>query len=345
MHGLAKTAAEPGAIELIEHDRPTIGSDEALVEVAYAGLCGSDIGVYNYEGAYEFMSFPRILGHEYAGTVVEVGDDVTDVAVGDRVVEAPNHGCGECYQCRSARPNLCREFTITGLHHHGAFTEYVATPTEYLYHVPDNLPLRTAAATEPTAVAARAVVANSRTTAGDRVLVEGPGPIGLLTAQIARRQGGDVVVSGVGQDEAVRLPAAATLGFETANVATVAAESLREEYTDGRGFDVVFDATGHESGLQTAADVVRKGGQVVLIGQSGHVALDYTPFIRGEVDIQCSYAAAWPDFDRALRLLSSGAVQADPLFDDRFDIADEEAVFEAAMHGEAVKPLFELAGE
>lgn len=345
MRGLAKTTGEAGSMELIERERPTIASDEALVEVAYAGLCGSDVGIYKFKDAYDFMSFPRIVGHEYAGTVVDVGADVTRVSVGDRVVEAPNHGCGECYQCRSGMPNLCQDFTITGVHHDGAFTEYVAVPEEFLYHVPANISLRRAVATEPTAVAARAVVKNSQTTAGDRVLVEGPGPIGLLTAQIAQQQGGDVVVTGVDQDEHIRLPTAADLGFETVNVADYDIESICEEYTDGLGFDVVFDATGHESGLQCAASAVRKGGQVIVVGQSGHVSLDFTPFIRGEVDIQCSYAATWTDFERALRLLSSELIDVDALFDEQFDLSDEDAVFEAAMNGETVKPLFELAGE
>lgn len=343
MRGLAKTAGQAGSMELIELETPDVAPDEALVEVAFAGLCGSDVGIYEFKDAYDFMAFPRVLGHEYAGVVVDVGSDVTHVTVGDRVVETPNHGCGDCSRCRSGQPNLCQDFTITGVHHDGAFTEYVAVPEEYLYHLPDDISLRTAAATEPTAVAARTVVRNSRTTAGDRVLVEGPGPIGLLSAQIARRQGGDVVVTGVGRDESIRLPVARELGFETENVTERDVESIREEYTGGLGFDVVIDATGHESGLANAASGVRKGGQVVVVGQSGHVSLDFTPFIRGEADIQCSYAATWEDFEIALRLLSSGTVNADALFDDQFDLSDEEAVFEAAINGETIKPLFDLA--
>jgi len=345
MRGLAKTAGKAGCIDVINVDRPEIQSGEALVEVAYAGLCGSDVGIYEFENAYDFMDFPRILGHEYAGTVVEVSDDVTRVSIGDRVVEAPNHGCGECFRCKSGTPNLCQDFTITGVHHDGAFTDYVAVPERFLFSIPDDLSLRAAAATEPTAVAARTVCRNSRTTAGDRVLVEGPGPIGLLTAMIARRQGGDVVVTGVDQDERVRLPTARELGFDTENVAERDIETVRGEYTGGRGFDVVFDATGHESGLVGAADAVRKGGQVVVVGQSGHVSLDFTPFIRGEIDLQCSYAAAWPDFGRATELLRSGAVNVDPLLDDGFTLADEEGLFKAAMHGETIKPLIEFAGE
>ncbi len=344
MRGLAKTAGEAGSIEYVDVEVPEIGPNEALVEVAYAGLCGSDLGIYQFEDAYDFMTFPRVIGHEYAGRVVEIGHDVTTVAVGDRVTEAPNHGCGECEHCLAGQPNRCHDFTITGVHHDGCFTTHVAVPERFLYELPADVPLRTGAATEPTAVATRAVVTNSTTTAGDQVLVEGPGPIGLLIAQIARKQGGDVLVTGVETDTKRRLPAAEDLGFETANVTEQAIEPLTDEFTDGRGFDVVFDATGHESGLQGAASAVRKGGQVVLVGQSGHVSLDFTPFIRGEVDLQCSYAAVRADFLRAVSLISASDVDIERLFDDRFELADEEDIFEAAMHGQTIKPLFELAG-
>jgi hypothetical protein len=120
--------------------------------------------------------------------------------------------------------------------------------------------------------------------------------------------------------------------------------TIRGERTDGEGFDVVFDATGHESGLRSAATAVRKGGQVVLVGQSGDISMDFTPFIRGEVDVQCSYASTWKDFEYGLRLLSEGAVEVEPLLDDRFAPSDEGDIFRAAKAGETCKPLLEFAG-
>ncbi len=195
MRGLAKTERTNGAMELLDVDKPEPGADEALVEVSHAGLCGSDAGIYKFKSAFERMDLPTIIGHEYAGTIVETGDNVSEYAVGDRIVERPIRGCGECYQCKIGEENVCQNAVITGVDHHGAYTQYVTVPERALHPVPDDVSLRNAAVVEPTSIAARAVIENSRVGAGDRVLVAGPGPIGQLTAQIARDQGGEVVVA------------------------------------------------------------------------------------------------------------------------------------------------------
>lgn len=343
MHGFAKTAGEYGAVDLIEVPEPTPGPGEALVEVGYAGLCGSDLGVYKFKDAFEFMTFPRVMGHEYAGTVVEVGENVTEVEPGQQVVEEIIRGCGDCYQCRSGTPNLCIDARITGIHHDGAFAPYLIVPEEDLHAIPEDMSLREAAITEPTAVAARAVTRNSRVRSGTSVLVEGPGPIGLLMAQIARDQGGDVIVSGVGPDADYRLPLAEELGFDTVNAAERDVAGVADERTDGVGFDVVLDATGHESGLRTGADAVKKGGQIVVVGLTGETTITMTPLVRGEVDIQCSYTYTWEDFETAIDCIRSGVVDTDRFIDDSHSLRDGEAAFEAAMNGETVKPVFDLA--
>lgn len=342
MQGLAKVAGEHGAIELIETERPEPQADEVLVEVGFAGLCGSDLGVYKFKDAFDFMTFPRIMGHEYAGTVAAVGDEVERYAPGDRVVEEIIRGCGACYHCESGMPNLCVDARITGIHHDGAFAPYLVVPETNLHAIPDDLPLREAAIVEPTAVAARAVTQNSRVQAGASVLVEGPGPIGLLIAQIARSQGGDVLVSGVGRDEAYRLPLAAELGFETVNATEADLEAITEDRTEGIGFDVVFDATGHESGLQTAARTVRKGGQIVPVGLTDEVTMAFTPLVRGEVDIQCSYTYTWDDFETAIDLIRTGDIETDQFIDDRYSLHNGAGIFEAVLAGETVKPVFDL---
>jgi len=248
MRGLAKTSRSRGGMELVDRDRPKPGPDEALVEVDYAGLCGSDAGIYEFESAFERMNLPTVIGHEYSGRVVEVGEGVTKFAVGDRVVERPIRGCGDCYQCEIGESNVCQNAVITGVDHDGAYEPYLVVPEDALHAIPDGVEQQHAAMVEPTSIGARAVIENSRVRAGDRALVEGPGPIGLLTAQIARAQGAEVAVSGVGQDADYRLPLAEELGFETINVATDDMAAYREDLTDGVGYDVVFDTTGHPPG-------------------------------------------------------------------------------------------------
>nr|WP_277814712.1 alcohol dehydrogenase catalytic domain-containing protein [Halomicroarcula limicola] len=330
-------------MEFVDRDRPEPAADEALVEVDYAGLCGSDAGIYEFESAFERMNLPTVIGHEYSGRVVEVGDAVTKFDVGDRVVERPIRGCGDCYQCEIGESNVCQNAVITGVDHDGAYEQFVAVPERALHPVPDSVEQQHAAMVEPTSIAARAVIENSRVSAGDRVLVEGPGPIGLLTAQIADAQGGRVLVSGVGQDAEYRLPLAEELGFETVNVAEDDMAARREALTDGVGYDVVFDTTGHPSGLPSAVDEVRKGGQIVLIGQTGETTMPYSPLVRSEIDLQCSYASMYDDFDRSLRLIDRGDVDAETFLDDRFSLLEADEAFEAFVAGETCKPVFDVS--
>ena len=343
MRGLAKTSPSRGGMELVDRERPKPGPGEALVEVDYAGLCGSDAGIYEFESAFERMNLPTVIGHEYSGRVVEVGEGVTKFAVGDRVVERPIRGCGECYQCEIGESNVCQNAVITGVDHDGAYESYVAVPEDALHAVPDGVEQQHAAMVEPTSIATRAVIQNSRVRAGDRVLVEGPGPIGLLTAQVARAQGAEVAVSGVGQDADYRLPLGEELGFETINIATDDMDVYREDLTDGVGYDIVFDTTGHPSGLPSAVEEVRKGGQIVLIGQTGETMMEYSPLVRAEIDLQCSYASMYEDFENALRLIDTGDVDAETFIDDRFSLLDVDEAFETFVSGGTCKPVFDVS--
>ncbi|MBV0902704.1 zinc-dependent alcohol dehydrogenase [Haloarcula salina] len=343
MRGLAKTAPEAGSMELIDVDRPTPAADEVLIEVDYAGLCGSDAGIYQFKSAFERMNFPTIIGHEYTGSVVELGADVTRFDVGDQVIERPIRGCGECYQCEIGMENICQDTELTGIDHDGAYAQYVVAPETSLQAVPSHVSPRHAALVEPTAICTRAVIENSRVSPGDRVLVAGPGPMGLLSAQIADAQGGEVVVAGVGQDTNYRLPLAGDLGFPTINIEEEDLAAYREDRTDGVGYDVVFDTTGHPSGLPMAAREVRKGGQIVLVGQTGETSMEYTPLVRAEVELQCTYGAMYRDFDRALRLIGSGDVDHETFLDDRFSLLDADEAFEAFLAGETCKPVFDVS--
>jgi len=344
MKGVAKTASEVGHVEVITVEDPEPRAGEVLVEVAMAGLCGSDVGIYQFDEAYDsIVTLPRIVGHEYAGRVVSVGSAVEEFAPGDLVVERPIRSCGRCYQCRAGAPNVCRDASITGVHHDGAYAERIAVPADALNRVPDGISPRIAALAEPTSVAVRAVSHNADIGAGDRVLVGGPGPIGTLAAQIAAREGAEVTVSGIERDTAHRLPFVSDLGFETVNVEVTPVEAATAELTDGSGFDVVVDTTGAPAGFEAAGTAVRKGGQVVLVGQTGTATVDLTPFIRGEIDVQCSYASTWAEFERAFRLLAGDAIATDGFVDTGFSIRESEAAFEAFIAGRTCKPLFDLS--
>ena len=343
MRTLAKTSRSHGAVELVERSRPEPDATAVLIEIDYAGLCGSDAGIYEFKEAFERMELPTVIGHEYSGRVIDVGEDVTKFSPGDRVVERPIRSCGDCYQCEIGEGNVCQNATITGVDHDGAYAGYITVPESAVHPVPDGVDQMHAALVEPTSIGARAVIRNSRVGAGSRVMVAGPGPIGLLTAQIADAQGGDAVVAGVGRDAEYRLPLAKDLGFQTVNVEADDRGARRNELTDDIGYDVVFDTTGHPSGLPMAVEEVRKGGQIVLIGQTGETTMRYSPLVRSEIDLQCSYASMYEDFELSLRLIRSGDVDCETFLDDRFSLLDADEAFETFLNGGTCKPVFDVS--
>ena len=334
----------PREVETQDREKPTLESDEVLVKVHTAGLCGSDAHAYKYDGGYEWIPIPRIMGHEYSGEVVEVGDSVEGFTAGDKVIEEPIHDCGHCFQCKNGQPNVCQNFSITGMHRDGAYAEYVTVAPEHLHAVPEDVPLRQAAVTEPISIATRAVLEQSVTTPGDNVLVEGPGPIGVLVAAVADSLGANVLVSGLDQDAVYRLPLLTDLGIETVNAQSEDLEAQAEAHTDGIGFDVVFDSTGHHTGIGTAVDHVRKGGQVVMVGIPNDTSeVAFTSTVRGEIDVNTSYGSTWTNFEQALRLLERGEIAVDEILDTSYNMDDPTAAFEAFLASETCKPVFQFA--
>mgnify|MGYP000722408590 CR=1 FL=1 len=333
------------SVELQERERPSIGPDEVLVHVHSAGVCGSDAHAYEYDDGYEWVQIPRIMGHEYSGEVVEVGADVDGIRAGDGIIEEPIHACGDCFQCRNGQPNVCQNVSITGMHRDGAYAEYVAVDASALHGVPEAVPLRHAAITEPTSIATRAVFDQSTTTPGDDVLVEGPGPIGVLVATVADSLGANVVVSGLDQDAEYRLPLLDDLGIETIDVQAESLDERTDAVTDGRGFDVVFDSTGHHSGIGSAVEQVRKGGQIVVVGIPNDASeVTLTSVVRGEVDVNTSYGSTWSNFEQALRLMERGEIPVDAIVDTSYGTSDPSNAFEAFLGGETCKPVFQFSG-
>lgn len=340
MKAIIQTDPERGGVATDEREKPTPGPDEALVRVHTAGLCGSDAHAYKFVPGYEWVPIPRVMGHEYAGEVVAVGEDVTAVESGTNVVEEPIHDCGHCFQCRNGQSNVCQNFEITGFHRDGAWREYTTVEARHLHEIPADVSLAEAALTEPTSVAARAVLEQSDVVAGDAVLVEGPGPIGLLTATIADSVGANVYVSGLARDAEHRLPLAAELGVETVNVERADLGAVAENETTGGGFDVVFDTTGHHTGVEIAAEHVRKGGQIVVVGLPGEESeLFLTPLVRGEVDLNTSYGSEWRNFEQALRLMENDTIDPGAIVDE-YPTDDPVTAFEDFLSGTVCKPTF-----
>ena len=173
---------QPGEISLVDIPRTVRGKGEILLKVRSAGICGSDIGAY--KGVNPLVSYPRIIGHEIAGEVIEVPDDEVELIPGDRVIIEPYVYCGHCYPCSIGHTNCCENLTVRGVHIEGGMAEYVSHPRHLLHKVPDNIPWNLVPMAEPLVISMHAIN-QSQTKAGEHVVIFGAGQIGLLAAQYA----------------------------------------------------------------------------------------------------------------------------------------------------------------
>lgn len=283
---------------------PEPRSGEVVVEVSHCGICGSDLHVF-----VDGWGAPGTTGgHEWSGVVTTVGDGVDGWAPGDRVVGGPTAGCGRCTACLGARPNLCVERPRAGIDpFQGAFARYVRVRARSLYRVPDAVDLRTAALTEPLAVALHQID-RSGARAGDRVLVTGAGPIGLLTVAALAALGVDEVT--VSEPAGRRRARAAEVGarhaLSPAELPSVPA--LPMDVVD-EPFDAAIDCSGHADAMEHAIGLLRRGGTLVLSGTGmKRPRLDANRVILNEIVVTGAVEYVPDDYHRALELLASAAL-------------------------------------
>jgi L-iditol 2-dehydrogenase len=339
MEAIVQTDREEVSVQDIE--QPTPGDEEVLVRVENAGVCGSDVHAYLQMDGFSWVKIPRVMGHEYCGTVVEKGGAVTRFEAEDTVAEVPIHPCGECHQCEIGEENVCQYTTLTGMHNDGAYAEFTTVHEDHLVYIPADIPTRHAAITEPLSIATRAVYDRSDVTPGDPVVVQGPGPIGVLTAALLDSLGAEVIVSGVEKDTEYRLPLVEELGIDTVNIQEDSLDDYVDEMTDGLGVEVVFDTTGHKTGVESAVNLVRKGGEIVVVGLPGEPSeLFFAPIVRGELDIKAAYGAPKSNFKQAIRILQAGNIDVETIIDTEYDTDEPEKAFEEFMDGKTCKPMF-----
>jgi (R,R)-butanediol dehydrogenase/meso-butanediol dehydrogenase/diacetyl reductase len=296
-----------GHVEVTDAPQPEPGPGEVMVHVGYCGICGSDIEALE-TGMYE----PGvIIGHEFAGTVAELGPDVAGWQVGDRVVVNSVIPCGECVPCRQGRLDACDSLTMIGFTHDGGLAEYMKVRAKGLHRLPDEMTLRQGALAEPLAVALQGVH-RSRLKVGDHVLVMGAGPIGLLTLQCAALAGARAVV--VTEVDPTRAALAGRLG------ATAVLDPTHDHVglalsgiIGGQGPDVVYICTGQPDPYRDAISIVRKGGQIMVLGLCVEpVEADYMSVVLNELNIEGSLAgrAAFP---AAIDFIAQGRADVEAL--------------------------------
>lgn len=343
MKAVVKLAPQPGSIAVQDVPIPAIGPDEVLVAIKGTGICGTDVLLYNwtYRGRKPVHP-PIVLGHEGAGVVVEVGLQVRNVRVGDRVALEALIGCGKCYYCRRGLTFLCPDWEHLGISFNGTFAEYTAIKASAVRPVPDGLKWEDLAFLEILAVVAHTMERIS-VSPGDTVVILGPGPLGLFHLQAVRAAGAaKTIVVGVPGDER-RLAVAQALGATIVLTADQAdpVQVVRDE-TRGVGADVVIEAAGASEAVSQAFRMARGAAQVVLLGftrQAEFVPLDA---VRSCLNIQCVLGGVGRHFEQALRWIETGQVLGSSLITHRFPLDRAEAGFQAAINREAVKVFFDI---
>lgn len=343
-------ARPDGTLQLEEVPVPRLGQNpyaphDVLIEVEYCGICGSDIHKWkaNPANKKDVRHTPRpvVQGHEVVGRVKAVGEQVSRVKPGDRVVcEIVTFWCGHCPACREGRYNICNTLIpMDGRAHYrtgGGFAKYVVWPEQQLHVLPDNISSRAAVLIEPTAGSVHSIVTRMGVKAGESVAILGPGARGLLLLQVCKAIGaGPIIMTGLTRDESYRLKMAKELGADY--IINVEKEDVRKrvlELTNGIGVDVVLENTGDVDPIDQSMDIVRKGGKVLWAGggiRGGILApVDTYKIIVKELDVKGEISQIPYDWHTAIHLVKTGAVKLDALVTHEFPLSQWEEGYDLA---------------
>jgi len=309
---------------------------EVQLKVAYVGICGTDLHILDGDMDAR-VTLPVILGHEMSGTVTAVGDGVTDWAPGDEVVVVPLDWCGTCPACVRGNSHICYRLNFIGIDSPGAMQSSWNVAQRTLIRVPANLGLKEAALAEPTAVAVHDV-RRSELRPGEKVLIVGGGPIGLLIASVAAAVGGDVLVSEPNAQRRELIDRAGLRTFDPADQLAV----VVDEWTRGAGVDVCFEVSGSAGGVEAAVMSLGARGRLALVAiHSRPTPVNLFQFFWRELTLIGARVYQSGDFEEALRLLSSGAIPTDALITDVVALADAPSAFERLRAGQAMKVLID----
>ncbi|RPI18031.1 MAG: hypothetical protein EHM61_28990 [Acidobacteria bacterium] len=332
-----KAAVLKGPGELVAEARlcPEPGPEDILIKVHTCGVCGTDSHLFHGE---HLVTFPVVPGHEFSGTVEEVGGKVRHLKVGDPVTIDPNIVCGVCPFCRRGQIQLCEQLTAVGVNRDGGFADYCLAPAEQAYHLPDGLTLEAGAFAEPLACCLHGLD-RARFSRGAKVLILGGGSIGQLMLQLVRSGGASKVVLSEPRENRRRL--ALKLGADAAvdPSESHAVLALREA-TEG-GADLTIECAGHEKAVEQALAATRRGGVVLLFGVSSPEAQahirPYDFFLR-ELTLVGSFINPFTH-QRALEILAAGQVNTSPLVSHRFPVEQTVEALRMSRSPEALKVL------
>jgi threonine 3-dehydrogenase len=342
MKSLAKLHREPG-IWLTDNPVPEVGPNDLMIKIRKTAICGTDMHIFNWdEWSQQTIPVPMIVGHEYVGEVVEIGQEVAGFTIGDRVSGEGHITCGHCRNCRAGRRHLCRNTTGVGVNRQGAFAEYLVIPAFNAFKIPANISDDMAAIFDPFGNAVHTAL--SFDLVGEDVLITGAGPIGIMAAAVAKHAGARFVVITDVND--YRLDLAKKMG--ATRVVNVASENLNDvtnELGMTEGFDIGLEMSGVPSAFRDMLDKMNHGGKIAMLGiPPQSVAVDWNTVIFKGLTIKGVYGREmFETWYKMVSLLQSG-LDLSPMITHQFSINDFAKGFEVMGSGQSGKVLLDWQG-
>jgi L-iditol 2-dehydrogenase len=340
MKALVKYSRGDGNMEIREVPEPTPGPGQVKVEVKVSGLCGSDLRIY-HDNTPVPINTPVTIGHEFSGVVASVGEGVTQWKPGDRVVSETAYSiCGKCHYCVNGNYHMCNGRKGLGYWQNGVFAKYTILPQERIHLLPDNIDFVSGALLEPLACVTRAVLEQTNITAGDIVLVLGPGVAGLGAMQIAKLQGAVTVVAGTSSSKE-GLKIAKELGADyTIDVQEEELEKFISDITKGKGVDIVLECSGVAKAADDALKVIKKQGQYTLLELFGKpITLNFESVCNKELYLKGSMGSKWTSWEKIIDLVENNKIKTKQLVSHQFPLTEWKKAFEIFESREGLKVI------
>lgn len=339
MKVLAKLKKEPG-IWLSEEEKPVPGPQEVLIKIKKTAICGTDIHIYNWDAwAQKTVPVPMRVGHEFMGEIVALGCHVAGFKVGDRVSGEGHITCGHCRNCRAGQRHLCRNTEGIGYDRPGVFAEYFAMPAENVCKIPDDIADDVAAILDPFGNAVHSSLEFDLV--GEDVLITGAGPVGLMSAAIARHVGARyVVITDVNDD---RLNLAKQIGVTRAvNATNTALRDVMTQLKMTEGFDVGLEMSGNARAFKNMLDVMNYGGRIAFLGiPPDEFAIDWSKLVFHSIKIHGIYGRRlFETWYKGMALLQSG-LNIKPMITHHFHYTEFQKAFDAMLSGKSGKVILD----
>ncbi len=339
MRALAKLKREAG-IWMTDAEIPAAGPNDLLIKIRKTAICGTDIHIYQWdEWSQNTIPVPMIVGHEYVGEVVDMGQEVRGFSIGDRVSGEGHITCGHCRNCRAGRRHLCRNTVGVGVDRQGAFAEYLAIPAFNAFKIPDNISDDLAAIFDPFGNAVHTALSFNLT--GEDVLITGAGPIGIMAAAVAKHVGARFVV--ITDVNPYRLELAEKMGATRAvNVAEQELKDVMDELGMTEGFDVGMEMSGVPSAFNTMLDRINHGGKIAMLGiPPSDMAIDWTKVIFKGLELKGVYGREMFETWYKMASLIQSGLDLSPMLTHSLSVDEFQRGFEIMSSGQSGKVVLD----